>query len=325
MDSLDKAMQDFLDSPFLQLSDEKGIMDSEDVFLVCQYYYHYLLSGGKSFTDSRDLESFLTEVLGEFTEENMMSLIEELFTLEHLYYFVYRRKIITEKAFLTAIEVIHAKTEQIMNEFTNMDDDYDMATITNAFNHLFLSEELDNQQKPHKNNVIPMNGKRMPTSVLQFRIDVTGFKPPIWRRVLVPNYLTFHQFHDVIQGLFEWENIHSYEFLMENTLLIDPLSPNHDLLDHSVDVYEEQLSDWFHQIGDRCTYTYDFDDDWFHHIKLERIFQLGSPEYNQGQHVCCIKLKGDAPAEGSRLEERFVPSDLAIVNRRLQQLDKDWC
>ena len=37
------------------------------------------------------------------------------------------------------------------------------------------------------------------TSILQLRIALRGLSPPVWRRVLVPEHLTFPQLHNVIQ------------------------------------------------------------------------------------------------------------------------------
>ena len=48
---------------------------------------------------------------------------------------------------------------------------------------------------------------------LQFKIQINGItKPPVWRRVIVPETFTFERFHYVIQAAFGWENCHLYEF-----------------------------------------------------------------------------------------------------------------
>ena len=47
----------------------------------------------------------------------------------------------------------------------------------------------------------------------QFKIQIKGItKPPVWRRVLVPDTFTFQQFHFLIQEVFGWENVHLYVF-----------------------------------------------------------------------------------------------------------------
>ena len=48
----------------------------------------------------------------------------------------------------------------------------------------------------------------------QFKIQIKGItKPPVWRRVLVPDTYTFLQFHQVIQYAFNWSDYHLFEFI----------------------------------------------------------------------------------------------------------------
>ena len=48
---------------------------------------------------------------------------------------------------------------------------------------------------------------------LQFKIQICEItKPPVWRRVIVPETFTFERFHYVIQAVFGWDNSHLYEF-----------------------------------------------------------------------------------------------------------------
>lgn len=47
----------------------------------------------------------------------------------------------------------------------------------------------------------------------QFKIQIKGItKPPVWRRVLVPDTYTFLQFHQVIQYAFNWDDYHLFDF-----------------------------------------------------------------------------------------------------------------
>jgi pRiA4b ORF-3-like protein len=48
--------------------------------------------------------------------------------------------------------------------------------------------------------------------MLQLRIALRGIKPPIWRRVLVPDHLQLAQLHRVFQGAMGWTNSHLHEF-----------------------------------------------------------------------------------------------------------------
>ncbi len=46
-----------------------------------------------------------------------------------------------------------------------------------------------------------------------FKIKIKGItKPPVWRKVSVPENFTFLQFHQVIQTVFGWYDYHLFEF-----------------------------------------------------------------------------------------------------------------
>ena len=49
-------------------------------------------------------------------------------------------------------------------------------------------------------------------NLLHLKIALRYPKPPIWRRVEVPDTLTFRELHFVLQILFDWENSHLFEF-----------------------------------------------------------------------------------------------------------------
>ena len=49
--------------------------------------------------------------------------------------------------------------------------------------------------------------------VYLFKIKLKGItKPPVWRKVSVPENFTFLQFHQVIQTIFGWCGYHLFEF-----------------------------------------------------------------------------------------------------------------
>ena len=46
-----------------------------------------------------------------------------------------------------------------------------------------------------------------------FKIKLEGIKkPPVWRRVIVPEDITFERFHMIIQAAFGWMDCHLYKF-----------------------------------------------------------------------------------------------------------------
>ena len=52
-----------------------------------------------------------------------------------------------------------------------------------------------------------------------------------------------------------------------------------------------KLSDIFHNVGDKFTYTYDFGDDWIHEIVLEKITD------EKSNKVYLLNAKGATPME----------------------------
>ena len=58
----------------------------------------------------------------------------------------------------------------------------------------------------------------------QLKITIKGSKPPIWRRVVVPEQFTFCQLHQVIQEAFGWYDyhLHEFEFKKLGLLIRDP-------------------------------------------------------------------------------------------------------
>ena len=124
----------------------------------------------------------------------------------------------------------------------------------------------------------------------QLKITIKGSKPPIWRRVVVPEQFTFCQLHQAIQGAFGWCNYHLHKFEFKKPgLLIRETWEEDDLAEsRGCDVLEEGT-----QIGTLITenprfiYTYDFGDTWEHQILMEKEVEY---EYSYPQ---VLKYKGD--------------------------------
>jgi hypothetical protein len=142
-------------------------------------------------------------------------------------------------------------------------------------------------------------------SAYQFKILIQDSKPPIWRRVLVPQKFTFHQLHLTIQSVFDWLNYHLYSFetletkpmmkspsmFLDRDIIIDFSIPENEELGN-IDSRTEKISKYFKQVGNKMNYTYDFGDNWDHNITLEKIIDNYEFKYPQ-----CIKAVGHAPCE----------------------------
>ena len=151
----------------------------------------------------------------------------------------------------------------------------------------------------------------------QLKITIKGSKPPIWRRVIVPDQITFKQLHQVIQAIFGWGDMHLHEFEIRNigVRFVDPdVDGDDDGMFGFPDrgcVYKEtqRIDEWLPE-NPRLVYTYDFGDDWEHLIVLEKTV-----EYPK-RYPTVVKYKGDNLPEdcgGMR------PFDLEDVNEFLQE------
>ena len=104
----------------------------------------------------------------------------------------------------------------------------------------------------------------------QLKITIRDSKPPIWRRVLVPEQIPFSELHAVIQLAFGWNDEHLYMF--EKGRKGDPGS------EYRVWGEDESMGNaaitplWaaLQNDGDKLVYTYDFGDWWDCVIVLEK-------------------------------------------------------
>ncbi len=135
---------------------------------------------------------------------------------------------------------------------------------------------------------------------LQFKIQLKNIqKPPVWRRVLVNDNITFHEFHLVIQAVFGWANYHLYQFApggWGSRPIIKLDDPEDDYYpdygpNNLKDSTKVKLADIFNYAGQKYNYKYDFGDDWDHQVMLEEITE-GSVI-----RAVCLAGKGFCPPE----------------------------
>lgn len=130
------------------------------------------------------------------------------------------------------------------------------------------------------------------TGAFQLKITLDNSKPPIWRRVLVPNNFTLHDLHLVIQASFNWFNYHLYGFNLSDKQAVDSKSGQWDgLEDYQVDSKTYLVKDVISEPKMRLVYEYDFGDGWRHIIELEKILDENL------QNPKLIKESNYAPVE----------------------------
>lgn len=146
------------------------------------------------------------------------------------------------------------------------------------------------------------------------------------RRILVPANLSFTDLHKVIQNLFDWHNSHLYDFSVINqetgdkVLRLVPFEEDLEYDDSAVMMKDYTLSNIFPE-SKKMVYSYDFGDNWEHHIELVRVIE----EYDN-ELPYLLEAKGQTPPEdvggtGGFLEFRKIMLD---VNDPIHEETKVW-
>jgi len=132
----------------------------------------------------------------------------------------------------------------------------------------------------------------MTKTVYQIQISLKGFKPKIWRKVLIPSDLSLSDLHSVIQAVMGWTNSHLHQFIQYGTFYSEPQQEIWDDMD-AEDYTDLRVSDLLHREKDTLVYEYDFGDSWEHQIVLEKVL----PKTGDTQLPVCLKGKMNCPPE----------------------------
>ena len=140
-------------------------------------------------------------------------------------------------------------------------------------------------------------------NLLHLKIALRYLKPPIWRRVEVPDTLTFWELHFVLQILFDWENSHLFEFRQGRGSINDFLTGSPPVLpgdednmpEWQLDPRETTLDEILTKPKDKLTYVYDFGDYWEHDIVVEKVILLAAG--HPTPTVRCLTGKRAAPPD----------------------------
>jgi hypothetical protein len=102
-------------------------------------------------------------------------------------------------------------------------------------------------------------------NILSLKVTLRDTKPPIWRRLLVPDTLTLAELHEAIQAAMGWENYHLHAFDIGGQQYGDP-----EFLEDAADEERMRLAALVKSGINRFLYTYDFGDNWEHMILIEK-------------------------------------------------------
>ena len=134
---------------------------------------------------------------------------------------------------------------------------------------------------------------KTPQATFQLKVTLMGSRPPIWRRILVPNTITLGKLHQVLQVVMGWEDEHLHQFVQGRELYG---VPDKEEVFFGMSVNDENktiLSSLLSKEKEWLTYEYDFGDGWEHKLILEK--KLPFDDSIQLPH--CLKGKRASPPE----------------------------
>lgn len=138
--------------------------------------------------------------------------------------------------------------------------------------------------------------KKIFNQVYQFKITLKGIRPPIWRRIQVPETYTFWDLHVAIQDAMGWLDCHLHEFEMVNPSTGSNVSigiPDENFGREVLPGWKQKIADYFSMENKQADYVYDFGDNWLHKIRLKTIL----PRQENINYPNCIKGKRACPPE----------------------------
>lgn len=145
--------------------------------------------------------------------------------------------------------------------------------------------------------------KGKPNIIFQFRFELVGIEPSIWRRVQVPSKYSFWDLHVAIQDSMGWIDYHLHAFrvrMPHKRKIVEIGIPTDDYFDEPVlPGWQIPITDYFTEPGKSAPYEYDFGDGWEHNILLEGILlkEKGAryPKCVAGERACPPEDCGGLP------------------------------
>ena len=128
--------------------------------------------------------------------------------------------------------------------------------------------------------------------MIQLKITLCGTNPLIWRRILIPDSITFFDLHHIIQISMGWTNSHYFEFTVgdyEIGYLNEKFDQSESLADANIITADILLA----KEGMKFMYLYDFGDHWEHTVEVEKFL----PEDTGEAYPVCLEGNLSCPPE----------------------------
>jgi hypothetical protein len=131
------------------------------------------------------------------------------------------------------------------------------------------------------------------------RINLTGTKPPVWRRLELASDLFLDSVHEIIQAAFGWWDYHLHRFGSgserygpETEYYLCPYEVEEGETE-GVPAEQVRLDEVLVDVGDKLFYDYDFGDSWELVLRLEAI----TPRDDAAPRAVCVAGRRPAPHE----------------------------
>jgi hypothetical protein len=148
----------------------------------------------------------------------------------------------------------------------------------------------------------------------QFKVELLGITPSLWRIIEVPSTYSFWDLHVAIQDAMGWLDYHLHSFSIvppRKRKAIKIGIPDDEAEEEIQPGWEVPIADFFHQPGDHARYDYDFGDDWSHNVTLLGILLQEEdkkyPNCTAGERACPPEDCGGVPGYYRLLESLSKP------------------
>jgi hypothetical protein len=169
----------------------------------------------------------------------------------------------------------------------------DPAGLQELLRRLAAADPAERPQPPSRRRP-----RRDAAVTYRVRVDLSGTRPPVWRRLELSSGLFLDEAHDVIQAAFGWTDSHLHRFgsgpsyySKETEYYLCPF----EVEEGEPGIPEEQvrLDEVLQEPGETLLYGYDFGDDWQHVIRLEAVL----PRSETAPLAACTAGRRPGPPE----------------------------
>jgi len=111
--------------------------------------------------------------------------------------------------------------------------------------------------------------------VFQFRIELLGVDPPIWRRIQVSSESSLWDLHVAIQDAMGWQDCHLHDFTFLQTTDRIGIPLDDDALE-TLPGWKQRVDQYLSHYAPLALYQYDFGDSWLHEVRFEEVAPMAA-------------------------------------------------